>query len=606
MENFGEISSNPQLIRLDELSSKRELLEAQIQRDDFADPSIKGAYVEAHANLGTEIVTITEDDSVRGELEAIRETAEKGIEQIEELKELTGAEDDPKLREEFESRIRKVSSYIGEKSVGSAVKEPSAPAEREAGASGTNEQVKKTALKLTVSNQEIEIGEDGERVPFDKRTSPDQTSYATERKTALVYIISRQGKETKQDDVWQAIKEATQHTDEEFGKVMKNVRSWLVNLRHERIPLIDHNGQRGSGASFTTLEQFEFEMEVEERKEEEPEQLAELPEHERIISTKDIALVAHKLSLINGALEDYGFPPMDRELLSELTHLANITPIPEETVEEDIEKRREQAFERLQDMDLLAQYIDIADGDSPQFRFVDYLLELEDVGSSELIRKLITSRIESKHVIERGVGYDDGGTTLLDSETGEKLWPRETGDEGVLFKPVAEGATATSNGDEPEPEPAPEPAEDGEVPSGLSKLIPGRVVDAVGEGARRLRHSGREGRVKERMEPLTKEIEEITTRFFESFDDPQEQIQVAALAQAFGQGIRPKLIDYDRAHKIRYNGQNSDEKHKMDLRKLIKVKLYGERKKDRNFLDNHEGEIDEAIDTAVKKILAAT
>ncbi len=604
MENFGEVSSNPQLIRLDELAAKKELLETQIQRDDFVDPSIKGAYVEAHANLGTEIVAMTDDETVRQELESIRDDAEKGLAQLNELAELTDGVADPTLREEFESRIDKVSSYIGEKSIASTVEQPSPASPDNSEVQAQGEQVR-TDVRLTVSNTGVDIGEEGEHVLFDKRSNPDQTSYESERRTALIHIISHQGEEIKQEDVWQAIRSDSGHSDEDYAKVMKNVRSWLTNLKFNKLPLIDHNGERGAGATFTTLEQFQFELEVkEEEAAKEPE--VELPEYEQIISTKDMALVAHKLSLISGVLESYGFPAVDNDLLTELTRLANNVNDPTYNDEKvDIETKRERAVERIQDPDLLEQYIEAAEEDSPQYLFVEYFLDLECAADSkDLMRRLINSKIESSHVIERGSRYKGSTAVLRDSETGEVLWPRESDEEesgSILSQPPARPGNAVSdNGEKPVDED--EPSSNGEVVGSLSGF-PGKVIEAVSEGASKLRRRPeREERIKKRMEPIRESIEEITTRFFESFDDPDEQLQLAALSQAFGNGLRQKLVDYDKANKITYKGQEED-KYKLDLRKLIKVKLYGDRRKDRNFLLNHEKNIDEAVEEIIKEAL---
>mgnify|MGYP001618562881 CR=1 FL=1 len=254
--------------------------------------------------------------------------------------------------------------------------------------------------------------------------------------------MSRQGEKVSPNELWDGILEIAPNTDKEKNETLQNIRTWITDLTFRRSPLVEHNGVRASGSKYSTSEHFDLsvsfaektqraeddKLEVEQKDNDEPEsdQLILNPKNEAIISTRDLSLVAVKLGTIGPALVDYEFPAFDKEIIDSLHVLVKEmfveAPLPDHN---DAVAEREQAIctmtSLINDDDLLLEYIDNANEESPQFRLMEYFMELEGTEDKNLMQQLITSKSEQIPSLVKGsvVGVS---SRLLD-QNGMQIWP---------------------------------------------------------------------------------------------------------------------------------------------------------------------------------------
>ncbi len=451
MEDLSKLSNNPRVEELNKLISQKDSLEQVIAKSEFVTDDIRDAYVQSHANVALKLDTVAAEEPVRDELTRIHAEASTSLDQIQQLEEITG-EENP-LKQEFQERVEIIAPLLGKEATKQEVDlsetlqtiPASGKAETSPAAAEEAEAVKR-CVQLTVSQKMVSVGRSGKKVSFaPTRGNPENyKTYRDARRTALKYVISRQGEQIKPDEVLEAIEKEVEIDESLRHDTLRSVRSFFEQLTHRRSQIVLHNGVRGAGSRYYTSESFDLTLverdskpveaeaatdivEASEAMQDQPSESAEKAANEDLISTHNLALVAHRLRRIKKALLDYDFPAVEEDLVDELIEAAKSMhqDITKDTY--GIEEKREKAAlslkELINDDAKIFEYMDLTEEVSPQYRFIEYFVDLENVDDKDLMQRLISSEIRTRYDSGKDGMVAETTYYLSDKETKEVLWP---------------------------------------------------------------------------------------------------------------------------------------------------------------------------------------
>lgn len=401
--------------RLQEIESQRLELQSKANDADLL-PEVRGAYEIALASLIKSQQAIATETPLQNSYASYGLEGAKGLEQLQPLEGILADDQIAPLRESLSSRIETAKDFFEKYGAHSsqalefvqftgaqlAVSEavlitpvvpgenpPDIEAEIPAGTAAEDSperaEVLKTALAIKVRHGIVKIGKQGKSFKLSSTTASSYHDYSNERLAGLKALASGGDWTTRQ------LKEALGDAQMD-GNHFSLVRNWLMSLTYGRECLVE-SPKRGT---YRFSPKFEPEI-IERTVQQKPEQ------QDFVINRGDMFIAARQLSKFNV----FNRARFEFEISDELLEqLAEFAPDYSAIVgnEDAIWAAREEAFSRidrvLNDDDAMYKFLSVISEDSPDFKFVDALINLDE-NQRHKLKRFMRSDLETETVDEK-------------------------------------------------------------------------------------------------------------------------------------------------------------------------------------------------------------